>query len=296
MADSTADTSELLRAAEAFGRTVIEPHAERWQDAGGVPREYFSLAAAHGLCGLLVERDRGGRDAGARAFADVLERLARHCLASTFALVVHANLAGAIARHGTSVQRERYLEAMLAGESVGAFLLTEPGVGSDAQAIETRAERRDGAWVLNGAKAWITNANHADVLSVYAQTEPGSGARGIACFLVPAAAPGVERGAASDLLGGRALGVGNFRFRDCRVDDDAVLHAPGAAFRAAMGGIDVARHGGCRHVLRFTGHARSRWPSSTSGSARLSVTLSVIYRPCGSCWPIALPTFKRRAP
>ncbi|MEX2480524.1 MAG: acyl-CoA dehydrogenase family protein [Gammaproteobacteria bacterium] len=232
---------QLLAAAAAFARTTIAPAAEGWHDAGSVPRAFFERAAAAGLAGLVVPASDGGRGLGVAGFAAVLAVLARECMASTFALVVHNNLAAAIARHGSPAQRARYLEDMLEGRAVGAFLLTEPGVGSDAQAITTRAERTADGWVLNGAKAWISNAVLADVLCVYAQTEPGSGARGIACFLVDASSPGVQRLPAYALLGGQALGTGGFEFHDCRLGDEAVLHRPGVAFRAALGGIDVAR-------------------------------------------------------
>lgn len=238
---ATLADDQLLAAATTFARTVIAPAAEAWNDAGSVPRAYFGEAAAAGLTGLTVPERDGGRGLGAAGYAAVLGVLARECMASTFALVVHNNLAAAIAQHGSSAHRARYLEAMLAGEAVGAFLLTEPDAGSDAQAITTAATRTATGWVLTGAKAWISNATTADVLCVYAQTEAGSGARGMACFLVDAGLPGVRRLPAYALLGGQALGTGGFEFDACQLDDAALLHAPGTAFRAALGGIDVAR-------------------------------------------------------
>lgn len=231
----------LLAGADAFAREVIAPDTEAWQSAGSVPRDFFRRAAKAGLTGLLVPCNEGGRGLGVTAYTEVLSVLARECMAATFALVVHNNLAASIARHGRAAHKARYLPAMLAGEAVGAFLLTEPGVGSDAQAITTQAVRTPHGWVLNGAKAWISNAALADVLCVFAQTAPGTGGRGIACFLVDAEQPGVSRTPTYALLGGHALGTGGFEFDDCRLEDTALLHAPGAAFRAALGGIDVAR-------------------------------------------------------
>ena len=232
---------QLMAAAHAFARDVIAPAAEAWQAAGSVPRAYFQQAASAGLTGLLVPCGEGGRGLGVTAYTAVLGVLARHCMAATFALVVHNNLVASIARHGSAAHKARYLSAMLAGDAVGAFLLTEPDVGSDAQAITTHATRTPHGWILNGAKAWISNAALADVLCVYAQTEPGTGGRGIACFLVDAEQPGVSRTPTYALLGGHALGTGGFEFTDCRLDDSALLHLPGTAFRAALGGIDVAR-------------------------------------------------------
>jgi alkylation response protein AidB-like acyl-CoA dehydrogenase len=239
--DTSSPSAALLEAARAFGADVIEPHAEAWNDAGSVPRAFFRDAAAAGLCGLLVPREHGGAGLDTGGFTAVLEVLAGHCLASTFALVVHNNLAAAIARHGSAAHWSRYLAPMLAGERIGAFLLTEPGAGSDAQAIALQARRADTHWVLDGEKAWISNAVYGDVLCAYAQTAPGTRGRGIAAFLIDAEQQGVERVPPYTLLGGHALGTGGFRFRACRVGDDALLHAPGAAFRAAMAGIDLAR-------------------------------------------------------
>ena len=227
--------------AARFAADTMAPAAEAWHDAGSVPRSFFQAAAAAGLTGLLVAPDRGGRGLGVAAYVDVLGSLARVCMAATFALVVHNNLAATVARDGSPVQRARYLDGMLAGDIVGAFLLTEPGAGSDAQAIATRARNCGSDWMLDGDKAWISNAVTADLLCVFAQTAPGTGARGIASFLVEAATPGVARLPAYALLGGQALGTGGFRFDGCRVPVDAVLHAPGSAFRAALAGIDVAR-------------------------------------------------------
>ena len=127
------------------------------------------------------------------------------------------------------------------GTSVGAFLLTEPQGGSDAAAIETSALRSEDGWLISGEKAWVSNGATATTLSVYAQTEPEAGARGIGCFLVEATSPGVIRGAPYELLGGHALGTSGFTFEACRVGEQSVLVEPGQGFRAAMQGIELAR-------------------------------------------------------
>ena len=175
------------------------------------------------------------------AMALAVEAFASACMASAFSFVVHNNLARNLSRNGTAEQQGRWLPALVAGERIGAFLLTEPQGGSDAAAITTAA-RRDGArWRLDGEKAWVSNGACADLLSVYAQTDPAEGWRGIACFIVEADAPGVIREPAYRLLGGHALGAGGFRFEGCRVEPDAVLLGPGDGFKAAMAGIDFAR-------------------------------------------------------
>lgn len=231
----------VVNAARAFARDVIEPNAGTWEAAGGVPREAFREAAARGLCRLTVPASMHGHGLGMPAMALVVETLAATCMASAFALTVHNNLARGITRSASTPQRERWLPGLTTGEQIGAFLLTEPQGGSDAAAMTTTARRYDHGWRLDGAKAWVSNATTADLLSVYAQTDASAGWHGIACFIVEADAPGVIREPAYRLLGGHALGTGAFRFDGCRVGADGVLVGPGEGFKAALAGIDFAR-------------------------------------------------------
>lgn len=231
----------VVNAARAFARDVIEPHAGAWEEAGGVPREAFREAAARGLCRLTVPESRLGHGLGMPAMALVVEALATACMASAFALTVQNNLARGITRNASTPQLKRWLPGLIAGEHIGAFLLTEPQGGSDAAAITTTARRDTRGWRLDGAKAWVSNAATADLLSVYAQTDASSGWRGIACFIVEADAPGVIREPVYRLLGGHALGTGGFRFEGCHVGADDVLVEPGEGFKAALAGVDFAR-------------------------------------------------------
>ena len=145
-------------------------------------------------------------------------------------------------RNGSPEQHRRFLPDLLQGGRIGAFLLTEPTGGSDAAAIRTTAAATgQGRWRIDGAKAWVSNGAIADLLSVYVQTDADAGWRGIGCFLIEADRAGVIREPAYDLMGGHALGTGGFRFEGCEVAADDMLLAPGAAFKAAMAGIDLAR-------------------------------------------------------
>ena len=232
---------DVVAAARAFARDVIEPNAGDWEEAGQVPREAFRDAAARGLCRLTVPESMHGHGLGMPAMGLVVEALAAACMASAFALTVHNNRARGITRHASPPQLERWLPGLIAGEQIGAFLLTEPQGGSDAAAMTTTARRDGRGWRLDGAKAWVSNGATADLLSVYAQTDPSAGWRGIACFIVKADAPGVIREPAYRLLGGHALGTGGFRFEECRVGADDVLVGPGEGFKAALAGVDFAR-------------------------------------------------------
>lgn len=231
-----------VQAAADFAEHVVGPAAASWEERRRLPVEEVRAAAAAGLGGLLAPTDQGGAGVGVVAVARIMETLAAADMAFAFVLVVHNNLVGAIARRATAAQRERFLPAMISGERIGAFLLTEPGGGSDAAALRTiAAAQADGSWRLDGEKSWITAATDADVLAVYAQTDPYAGSRGIAAFLVEAARPGVERTGPYGMLGAHAMGAGGFRFTDVALHDDDVLVPVGQGFRAAMEGIDAAR-------------------------------------------------------
>ena len=206
-----------------------------------MPREMFLHAADAALCGLLVPPEQGGSGIDFGTLIRVVDTLAYVDFAATFALVVHNNHVRAIGSAGTEAQIEKWLPNMIAGKAVGAFLLTEPKGGSDAAQIATVAEPQGEGFVLNGAKAWVTNSVHADLLNVFAQTEPGSGPRGIASFQVPVSSEGVERVPVYDLLGGYSMSAGGFRLENVRVEADQVLVPPGPGFKAAMAGIDIAR-------------------------------------------------------
>lgn len=233
--------TRLVADAARFAAEHVAPHAADWERERHVPVETFRAAAAAGLAGLLVPEAQGGRGASLTALARVMEELAACSLPFAFMLVVHNNLAGNIARNGTPGQQARYLQEMMAGRRMGAFCLTEPGAGSDAAAITTSARQEDGLWRLDGEKAWVTNGVVADLLSVYAQTDPSLGAKGIICMLVEGDAKGLRREPPYRMLGGHAMGASGLVFDDCRVSDDQMLAPAGRAFHAAMEGIDLAR-------------------------------------------------------
>ena len=231
----------IVAAAQQFATDVIAPNAENWEVLGRVPDDSFEQAAELGLCGLLVPQALGGGGLEVGGMAAVMEVLASACMSSAFSLVVHNNAAGFIGRHGSQAQIDRFIPDMLRGRKIGAFLLTEPQAGSDAQSIMTSAERTAGGWLINGEKAWVSNGTSADVLSVYVQTEPSAGAQGIATFLIDANELGVTRKDGYKLMRSHALGAGAFQFDRCEVSDDMMILPPGAAFKAAMAGINTAR-------------------------------------------------------
>ncbi|MEM8768009.1 MAG: acyl-CoA dehydrogenase family protein [Pseudomonadota bacterium] len=243
MNELAAEEQKTVARARSFAKQVAAPNAAAWEAERQLPRTILKAAAEKGLTGLLVPEHLGGKAHSATALAQILEALASVDLALAFSLVVHNNHMGAIARFGSPALQERYLPELMTVERLGAFLLTEPEGGSDAAAIRTRAENTANGWRISGRKAWVTNGTEADLLSVYAQTDPAAGWRGIAAFLVEADTPGVIREDAYDLVGGHALGACGFRFEDCLVPAENLLVPPGEGFKAAMAGIDLARAG-----------------------------------------------------
>lgn len=232
---------DALEAARRFAVEFIEPAAARNEIERRPPRELFSAAASAGLTGLMVPTELGGRGLSVSATTQVMEVLAAADLATTFPLVVHNNVARTLATRAEDALRARYLPGMLTGEHIGAFLLTEPGAGSDAAAITTTARATRDMWQIDGEKAWVTNATSANLLCVYAQAGQPGHHQGIACLLVEADAEGVTRLPAYHLLGGHAIGAGGFRFDACQVPESQLLFAPGEGFKAALAGIDLAR-------------------------------------------------------
>src|SRR6202008_186412 len=205
------------------------------------PNETFREGARLGLAGLLIPKELGGLGLSHVAAARVLEELAGACYAFGFALFVPPQVLAGLLKYGSAALVSRLATPMLNGERIGAFCLTEPSTGSDAGAISTTATHQAGFWDLDGEKAWVTNGAVADVYSVYAQTDPAQGWKGIACLLVDGKTRGLHRSAPYELMGAHAMATNGVSFQHCRIDDSCLLLAPGHGFKGAMEGINRAR-------------------------------------------------------
>lgn len=238
----TADTAaDPIARAAAFARDVVAPSAAAWERDRRVAREAIRAAAALGLCGIETPAAHGGLGLPFSVKARVCEIVAGADFAFAFSLVNTGNVANKLAREGSPEVVARWVPALLAGEAIGCTALTEPGAGSDFAAISTAAVRVPGGWRLDGEKAWITNAPEADVAVLYAQTEPGSGGRGIAGFVVDAHRAGFVRRPGFALAGQHAIGAGGFALDGYLATDAEMLQPPGRAFKAALGSINGAR-------------------------------------------------------
>ena len=220
---------------------MVAPGAPVWERERRVAREAITAAAALGLCRIELPVAHGGLGLPFSAKARVAETLAAADFGFAFSLVNTANVATKLAREATPEVASRWVPELAAGRAIGCVALTEPGAGSDFSAIETTATRVVGGWRLHGEKAWITNASVADVVVLYAQTEPGSGARGIAGFVVDAQRAGFLRRAQFMLCGQHAIGAGGFALDGYFAHDAEMLQAPGEAFKAALASINGAR-------------------------------------------------------
>lgn len=241
IASLTAAERALLDRTRQFRRDVAAPQAASWERARLVPREIIRKAARLGLTAIEVPEALGGQGAGFVAKTLVAEELARSDMGLAFSLINTQNAASRVARQGTQAQIARHLAPLIAGERMGCTALTEPQAGSDFPAITTTARKIEGGWIIDGEKAWITNAASAETVLLYAKTDAAAGTAGIAAFLIDTDGPGFERLAPYGMMGGHAIGVGGFRLAGFRVDEDALFYPPGEAFKRALDGINGAR-------------------------------------------------------
>ena len=233
--------TELLDIARQFRINTVAPQAGNWERDRIQPVAVLRDAGKLGLLSFETPTALGGLGASFQLKQAVCEELSRGDMAFTFAMINTQNISAKLA---LSEQPKRYtslIAGLMQGELFGATALSEPGAGSDFSGISTRADKTRDGWLLNGTKGWITNTAIADIFIVYATTSPGSGWRGIASFLVDARKPGFERGDIYQLMGGHAIGAGEFHLRDYAVDAEDMLSPPGEAFKQAMALVNSAR-------------------------------------------------------
>ena len=228
--------------AKLFADQHLKPHAEHWEQTKQQPETTLREAISQ-FAGIRIPEELGGNGKSAATIARVYEELAKVDIGFTCALAVHNIVTIAASLIENTSLRDRYLGKLISGQAIGAFLLTEPDTGSDATSIETLAIEKNDKYIINGSKAWVTNGVNADLLAVFAQTIPGSSAKGIAGFVITPDNPGVSTKPPYNMLGNHAMGVNELKFSDCTADTESMAFAPGAGFKAAMHGINLARFG-----------------------------------------------------
>jgi alkylation response protein AidB-like acyl-CoA dehydrogenase len=235
---------ELLRQEiRRFGEERIRPGVVERDEKRRFPVEIFRQLGEMGLLGCFVPERWGGAGFDLVSYVVAVEELARACPAVAVTVsVTNSVCCWPILQFGGDELRDRALRELAGGDALGGFGLTEPGSGSDVASLRTRARRDGNEWVLDGEKAWITNAGFARWYVVFARTgEPG--AKGISAFVVPADAPGFSVGASEHKLGLRASHTAAIYFNDCRIAAGNLLGAEGQGFKIAMATLDHSRLG-----------------------------------------------------
>ncbi|AVY68326.1 isovaleryl-CoA dehydrogenase [Xanthomonas translucens] len=234
---------DLLRdTVAAFAAREISPLAEQADRDNAFPAPLWRKLGEQGLLGLTVEEEYGGSAMGYLAHVVAMEEISRASGAIGLSYGAHSNLCvNQLRKNGSAAQKARYLPRLCSGEHVGALAMSEPGAGSDVVSMKLRAELRGDHYVLNGNKMWITNGPDADVLVVYAKTDPAGGARGITAFLVEKGMPGFSTAQKLDKLGMRGSNTSELVFQDCTVPVENVLGSVGGGVRVLMSGLDYER-------------------------------------------------------
>jgi butyryl-CoA dehydrogenase len=225
-----------------FARERIAPEAAAIDERGTFPRALVAEMATLGLLGVTIPTEWAGAGLDYISYALAIEAISSvSAVLAVIAAVNNSLVAEPIAQFGTEVQKDLWLRPLASGRAIGAFALSEEHAGSDAANQQSTARLDDRGYVLNGRKVWVANAEAADLLIVFASTQPGIRGRGVSAFLVPMDTPGIERGTTADSLGVRGLGCMDLTFTNVRVGSDALLGSPGDGFRVAMWALDGGR-------------------------------------------------------
>ncbi|MEI5099703.1 acyl-CoA dehydrogenase family protein [Streptomyces sp. PmtG] len=230
------------RLAKDFVEREVAPHAAAWDRAESVDRDIVRKLGDVGFLGLTLDEEYGGSGGDHLTYCLVTEELGRGDSAVRGVVSVSLGLvAKSIAAFGSEEQKRQWLPGLASGASVGCFGLTEPGTGSDAGSLTTRAVRDGDAYVVNGSKMFITNGTWADVVLLFARTNDTPGHKGVSAFLVPADAPGLTRRAVHGKLGLRGQATAELVLRDVRVPASALLAPEGKGFSVAMAALAKGR-------------------------------------------------------
>jgi len=242
--DTTAALFGLVR---DIADAELRPCVAAAERDGRFPRAEFATLGRAGLLGLPYPEEYGGGGQPYETYLQVVEELATAWPAIGLGVSVHTLSCYPIATAGTAEQRERWLPGMLGGTQLGAYCLSEPGSGSDAAAMATRAVSDGDVFVVNGVKAWITHGGEADYYTLFARTSGESSgperSSGISCFHVPAATPGVSAAPPEHKMGMRSSKTTQVRFEAARVPAENLIGDPGAGFRIALRALDAGRLG-----------------------------------------------------
>ena len=237
------EMAEAIReTTERFAREKIAPVAAEIDEKDEFPRQLWPQMGDLGLHGITVEEEWSGLGLGYLEHVVAQEEVARASASVGLSYGAHSNLCiNQIRRWGTEEQKRKYLPKLISGEHVGALAMSEAGAGSDVVGMKMRAEKRGNGYRLNGTKFWITNGAYADVVVVYAKTEPDAGAKGISTFIIEKGTQGFSVGQKIDKLGMRGSPTNELVFDDCFVPADALMGPENGGVKVLMSGLDYER-------------------------------------------------------
>lgn len=238
----SADQRAFADTARQFAQTALAPHAAEWDREAIFPREAIAQAGELGFCGLYAPENAGGLALPRLDATLVFEELAAVDPSTTAFITIHNMATWMLGTWATEAVRATWGEALTSGQKLASYCLTEPGAGSDAASLKTRADRDGDHYVINGAKAFISGAGSTDVLVLMARTgAPDSGAKGISAFAVPADAPGISYGKKEEKMGWNSQPTRVISFDNVRIPADHLLGQEGEGFKIAMKGLDGGR-------------------------------------------------------
>ena len=237
------ETAEQIRdTVRSFTAAEIAPIAAEIDRKDEFPRHLWPKLGELGLHGITVPEEYGGAGLGYLEHCVAMEEISRGSASVALSYGAHSNLCvNQISRNGNDEQKKRYLPKLISGDHVGALAMSEAGAGSDVVSMRLRADKKGDRYILNGTKFWITNGPCADVLVVYAKTDPVAGAKGITAFLVEKTFKGFRIAQKLDKLGMRGSETGELVFEDCELPAENVLGAAGKGVNVLMSGLDYER-------------------------------------------------------
>ncbi|AET91627.1 acyl-CoA dehydrogenase [Burkholderia sp. KK1] len=240
----TEEQRMIRDAARQFATEVLAPNAGQWDKDGAIPDAVVKQLGELGLLGMIVPAELGGTFSDYTAYALAMEEIAAGCASCATLMSVHNSVGcGPILAYGTDAQKAEWLPKLASGEIIGAFCLTEPQAGSEANNLRVRAVEKDGKWVLSGSKQFVTNGRRAGVAIVFAVTDPELGKRGISAFIVPTDTPGFNVGAPEHKLGIRASDTCPINFDDCAIPAENLLGQRGEGLKIALSNLEGGRIG-----------------------------------------------------
>lgn len=236
------DIDALRDVVQQFAANEIAPRASEIDSSDEFPMDLWQKMGELGLHGITVPEEYGGSDMGYVAHMVAMEEISRASASVALSYGAHSNLCiNQIKRNGNEAQKQKYLPKLISGEFIGSLAMSEPGAGSDVVSMKLKAEEKDGHYVLNGSKMWITNGPDADVMVVYAKTNPELGAKGMTAFIVEKGMKGFGTAQKLDKLGMRGSHTGEMTFDNVEVPKENILGGVGEGVKVLMSGLDYER-------------------------------------------------------